>query len=241
MPSTAHQHLHTLPGTHDDFAALAEFHYRSHHPGATTQIFATRYDDGRTPPLTAAVLVVALPPLACTLRSIAIANRYHSPNKSLAAALLNQEVRTISRVIVHPLFRSLGLARQLVQHALQHAQTPYTEALAAMARVHPFFDQAGMTRYDRPADARSARLIAALEFLQLTPMDLCTRTRWQTRLDRCARPERGFFLRELHHFAGGKISPQLAAGERADIIDRLIAHARSHLLSQPVYYLYKST
>ena len=79
---------------------------------------------------------------------------YALPDVRRRAALLNRDFRRLARVIVHPTFRGIGLAVLLVRHALAHAPTPYVEALAVMGRIHPFFQTAGMTVYDRPADER---------------------------------------------------------------------------------------
>ncbi|HMB96722.1 MAG TPA: GNAT family N-acetyltransferase, partial [Tepidisphaeraceae bacterium] len=66
---------------------------------------------------------------------------------------VNQNLRIISRVIVHPQFRSLGLSTILVRHLCKHCPTRYVESIAMMARAHPFFENAGMTRID-PDDPR---------------------------------------------------------------------------------------
>jgi ABC-type ATPase with predicted acetyltransferase domain len=60
----------------------------------------------------------------------------------------NDHVRTISRIIVHPQFRSIGLASFLIRHLCAHCPTRYVEALAVMGRVHPMFERAGMTRFE---------------------------------------------------------------------------------------------
>lgn len=62
------------------------------------------------------------------------------------AAFVNAHVRTISRVVVHPQFRGLGLASELVRKLIEISPTRYVEASAVMARVHPFFEAAGMRR-----------------------------------------------------------------------------------------------
>jgi predicted N-acetyltransferase YhbS len=62
----------------------------------------------------------------------------------------NANVRTLSRVIVHPQFRSIGLASLLVREVCREAGTRYVEALAVMGRVHPFFEKGGMQRVDVP-------------------------------------------------------------------------------------------
>ncbi len=63
----------------------------------------------------------------------------------------NANLRTITRVIVHPTFRSAGLAVAIVKRLCEHCLTRYVEAMAKMGRVHPFFERAGMMRVT-PAD-----------------------------------------------------------------------------------------
>jgi N-acetylglutamate synthase-like GNAT family acetyltransferase len=60
----------------------------------------------------------------------------------------NRHIRTISRIIVHPQFRSLGLSTALVRCLCDNCDTQYIEAIAMMAKAHPFFERAGMTRID---------------------------------------------------------------------------------------------
>src|SRR5205085_372514 len=98
------------------------------------------------------VLVRSLPQLCCQLRDLATGGRYRTLRRRDAAVVLNREVRTISRVVIDPRVRGLGLAVRLVRHALTHTSPAihFTEALAAMGRVSPFFQHAGMTRYQRP-------------------------------------------------------------------------------------------
>ncbi|HVT87404.1 MAG TPA: GNAT family N-acetyltransferase, partial [Tepidisphaeraceae bacterium] len=60
----------------------------------------------------------------------------------------NEQIRTISRVVVHPQFRSIGLSSVLVRCLIQQCSTRYVEALAQMGRAHPFFEKAGMRRID---------------------------------------------------------------------------------------------
>ena len=72
---------------------------------------------------------------------------------------INAHVRTISRVIVHPQFRSLGIASQLVRRVLLDCPTRYVEAVAAMGAVHPFFARAGMTMVEPVHEAEPAYFI----------------------------------------------------------------------------------
>ena len=54
------------------------------------------------------------------------------------------EVSVISRVVVHPKFRSVGLGVKLVGETLALAGTSCVEVVAVMARYNPFFERAGM-------------------------------------------------------------------------------------------------
>lgn len=172
-----------------------------------------------------AVLVESYPSLSCVLRNHATGGRYTGwSDRRAAGRLLNAEVRCISRVVVHPQWRGLGLAVRLVRHALATATTPYTEALASMGRVHPFFERAGMTAYRRHPHARDQRLLDAMRCAGIEPWELASE-----RLIRKRLVESELLRRELRRWAGAKLT-----------VDEQIAKARSHLLCEPVYYIRKN-
>jgi ABC-type ATPase with predicted acetyltransferase domain len=60
---------------------------------------------------------------------------------------VNQNIRTISRLIVHPAYRGLGLASILIKCILNNCTTRYTETLATMAKAHPLFRKSGMKEF----------------------------------------------------------------------------------------------
>ena len=100
-------------------------------------------------PEVAAVLVVSPPVLCCRGRNVATGKRYVSPDRRASTGLLNAEIECISRVVVHPIYRSCGLAVRLVRHALRTTQMPLIEALATMGAIHPFFERGGMSAFGR--------------------------------------------------------------------------------------------
>jgi ABC-type ATPase with predicted acetyltransferase domain len=53
---------------------------------------------------------------------------------------------TISRVIIHPKYRSIGLGAKLVAETLSQAGTVCVETVAVMAKYNLFFEKAGMQR-----------------------------------------------------------------------------------------------
>ena len=130
-----------------DYRELHKYHYIAGAPAAHKRVWTIRTPNRYRrwgAPEVAAVLVVS-PPVPCVRgRNVATAGRYVLRNRSDALARINAELECISRVIVHPMFRGLGLASRLVRHALATAQTPRIETLAAMGKIHPLFTQSGM-------------------------------------------------------------------------------------------------
>jgi len=216
-----------VPGSLVDYEALKGVHYRDGRPGVVKRVFVARYDgpglggaDGGRK-MVAGVVVESFPALACRLRDVAFGGRYSCGDRHFSAAMLNREMRTISRVVVHPMFRSIGLAVELVKHLLRNAQTPYVEALAAMGRVHPFFQRAGMHAFDRPPLEGAVRFTAALEREGLRTMDLAG-----LKAERLS----PFLSRELRCYLGRR-----KGGDH-----ELLAEARRRILSQPVYFVWQS-
>jgi GNAT superfamily N-acetyltransferase len=232
--------LQLTTGTAGDYRALARFHYRSHRPATFTRVLALRVDRptvaGRYLRRAAAsqvvgVLVESLPPIACRLRDVALGDRYRAiacPRQRLLA--VNRELRCISRVVVHPQWRGLGLSVRLVRAALESATTVLTEALAAMGHVHPFFERAGMRAYRRPPHAFDARLGDVLrscgfDLLQLTDAETLARAIAASPRAALLDAELRRWHRALHR--GGTYPGHIEA----------LTLARRKLLAQPVYLL----
>jgi GNAT superfamily N-acetyltransferase len=138
-------------GTIRDYDALASFHYVAPRPATIAGIWVMRYRDGppgksraRARPVAVGVLSYPVPSSAG--REWYLRREDFTRTQNLRFA--NRHIRTISRVIVHPQFRSLGLSTLLVRTMCQKATTRYVEAFAHMGRAHPLFVRAGMTRIE---------------------------------------------------------------------------------------------
>ncbi len=148
------------PGAARDYDALSQYHYRSGRPA--TMVHVSCAIDPQAGML-AGVLVISMPTLNGSWRQLAWPGRYNSGNKKADARRINEELRTISRVIIEPRYRGLGLAKKLVRSYLDEPVTPATEAVAAMGSVCPFFESAGMKAYALTPSPRDARFGDALD------------------------------------------------------------------------------
>ncbi len=236
--------LSIAAGCAADYAALGEHHYLADRPATMTRVLALRdrqpsvvgrYLKRRAETQVVGVLVESMPMLNCRQRDDALNNRYASMRDlRVRAAALRRELRCISRVVIDPRWRGLGLAVRLVRAALEDPQTPLTESLASMGRVHPFFERAGMTPYDRPPHDRDRRLIDALASAGLDALDLATLDRTLQRINDLPRTGRDWLATEVRrwHARLHRKSPPPDTPLRD-----LLREARTRLFSTPVYYL----
>ncbi|MEM6457881.1 MAG: hypothetical protein AAF710_00655 [Planctomycetota bacterium] len=244
--------LRLRTGTLADYAALAEHHYRAQKPATATRVLvledprpglearfrrmaADAAEAGAGVPGVVGVLVESLPSLSCRMRDWALHERYGGHlDPGPRARLLNDELRCISRVVIDPRWRGLGLAVRLVQEALREPTTVFTEALAAMGRVNPFFARAGMTAYPRPAHGHDARFTAALGRVGLDPRDLTVLDHTWSRIQMLAGRDRRWLFAELHRWY--RLNAGRSAVHETDPRAQL-AVARQRLQLEPVYYL----
>ena len=234
------------PGTRDDYLALEPHHYRPGHPMTMMRILtirdrrptpADRYLSQRATPRPIAVLIESLPSLSCRMREAALGGRYGHLSPKPRSALLNEELRCISRVIVDPRWRGLGLAVRLVRHALSTASTRYTEALAVMGRISPFFENAGMTPYPRPPLPTDERALAALRSADIDPRMLVLPSAMAGSIDAMDQPRHRWLLGELtrwYRTAGGR------GAQRTPELPDILAAAQQRLLARPIYYLHEN-
>lgn len=218
-----------MPGKVDDYKVLADYHYRDSRLGPYAAIFALKGDFGRT----AGVIVYTMPAPALELRNIATDNMFIGLDRSTQLALVNKNIRCISRVIIEPRFRSLGLASQLVRETMPQMQTPIIEAMAVMGLVNPFFERAGMKAYAAKMPVRSAQLIEAFSMLGIEKKELIDAQEVQRKLDRLPAPDAEFIELQIKRFlqSYGKRRNMPAGLERTRYI-------LTKLTERPVYYIW---
>ena len=141
--------MHIEEGTTEDWRKLAAFHYRSHKIAGPRRIFSLKRGSELC-----GVIVYAYPPPTCFGRRLVL------PQMSMKE--LNEKLSTISRVVVHPKYRTIGLGVMLVKETLPLAGTPYVEMPAVMAKYNPFAEKAGMRKIAEQPPPKEALKIAEL-------------------------------------------------------------------------------
>ena len=126
--------MHVEEGSRQDYKKLARFHYRNTRIPIPIKIFALKHGDK-----TVGVIVYSFSPIICFGRKQALGKTMHVQE-------LNRNFANISRVVLHPKYRTIGLGARLVRETLPLVNLPYVETMAVMARYNPFFEKAGMTK-----------------------------------------------------------------------------------------------
>jgi ABC-type lipoprotein export system ATPase subunit/GNAT superfamily N-acetyltransferase len=120
--------------TKEDYEYLKVFHYLRGNPAAVKNRFKLTYKGE-----TIGIIVYTL-----SFRALRYRNQLFPEYKNNIQKV-NSEILRISRVIIHPKFRGIGLAQVLVKQTLPQVNARVVECVAAMAKYNPFFEKAGMT------------------------------------------------------------------------------------------------
>ena len=129
-------------GTAEDWRRLSRFHYRGHRPAVPRRIFRLSRGDELC-----GVIVYSYPPPRCYGRRLVL--------PCMPLYELNRQLSIISRVVVHPKYRTIGLGAKLIRETLPLAGTPCVEMIAVMPKYSPFAEKAGMQKITQQESAVS--------------------------------------------------------------------------------------
>jgi len=139
-------------GKLEDYNKLSRFHYRSKSEESESLWLKDCYKllfEGEL----IGVIVYSRSYLNLKPRNMVFGKRYvYTPGDLLKARLINEEIARITRVIIHPKFRGIGLGAFLVRETMPKVDAKVVEVLAVMAKYNPFFEKAGMIRVDYERD-----------------------------------------------------------------------------------------
>jgi hypothetical protein len=230
------------PGDIEDYRRLACYHYRGGEVRGAAAIFSLRpaKQTGISEKRPVGVIVYTRPVGGCELRNIATGNFFAGFDRKTHLALLNENIRCISRVIIEPRHRGLGLAARLVRETMPKMNVPIIEAMAIMGLVNPFFEKAGMKAYKGTIPQRCAELIEAFSVVGIEQDDLVDEEVVQRKLDELRWPAADHACRQAG-FIEGRITRFLQSyGKRRDMpagIERT-RFVLSKLTDRPVYYIW---
>ena len=233
---TVTRNLKISPGTLDDYKRLAHFHYRDSRAAAFTSIFVIRPATNlvaRFGATTIGVIGYRMPSPGLELRNVATGSLFAGLDYATRMAAVNKNIRCISRVIIEPRFRGLGLAGRLVRETMPKINVPIIEAMAVMGLVNPFFEKAGMTPFTAKVPARCVQLAEALSMVGIEQQKLIDPRKVQRKLDKLAGGKAKFIecqiVRFLHSY-----------GERRNMPPGLkrTRFVLSRLTERPVYYIW---
>jgi len=231
MPScSVCENLEITPGCLDDYRRLARYHYLGGQTGPASAIFVLICPGGKTP---VGVIVYSNAPAVLELRNIATNHVFAGLDRSTQLELINANIRRISRVVIEPRFRGLGLASRLVRETMPLVDVPIVEALAVMGWVNPFFESAGMKAYKAKPSAAGVQFIEALSIIGIEQAGLIDSEQVQQKLERLGDCEARFIEREIRHFLKNH-------GRRRDMPPNLerTRYILTKLTARPVYYIW---
>jgi len=138
-------------GTYEDWKDVSGFHYRSHRIAFLQKIFVLKRKDQ-----VCGAVVYTYPMSAAPFRNSVV--KFGNMKE------LNEKLARVSRVVVHPKYRTISASVKLLKDSLPLCGREYVEMIAVMARYNPFAEHAGMTKVGESQPDRS--ILKAIEKLE---------------------------------------------------------------------------
>ncbi len=145
-------------GTRSDYAKLSSLHYRDSRLPVPLRIYAAEKESELC-----GVIAYSYPGINAAGRRKAVGYRPRVEE-------LNRDWAVISRVIVHPKYRTTGLGARLIRETLPQVGRRHVELIAVMAEYNPFAERAGMRQITvSTPDPSVTRAVEELRSLGFTP------------------------------------------------------------------------
>jgi len=239
MNCTIKKYLKIVEGTIADYKPLARFHYRDSRTGpvaAVHKIIDTHPMRSQIEP-NVGVIIYSMPAMNVQLRNVATGGLFSKLGKNNTAMdFINANIRTIARIVIEPRYRALGLAHWLIEETMPLLNMPYIEALAVMGRVNPFFQKAGMMKFQGTEPMRSVKLRQALSIIGIEERDLIDIEQTHGKLQSLNEKQKAFIEKQLKDFLA-------AYGRRGRNLPDCLARTEyilSRLSDRPNYYLWRN-
>jgi ABC-type transport system involved in cytochrome c biogenesis ATPase subunit/GNAT superfamily N-acetyltransferase len=158
-------------GDRDDYKRLSHFHYRGGSVRFPIAYYRALVDGGL-----AGVIVYCYP-------GVSAAGRRKAVGYTPRIDELNEDWAVVSRVVIHPKYRSTGLGARLLHDTLPLVGRHHIEMTAAMAEYNPFAEKAGMMLVTKThPDESITRAIEALHRIGFDTFQMTSERRNAERL-----------------------------------------------------------
>ena len=233
---TVTKYLEIVCGGLAEYNYLSRFHYRQNFacPHVAIYVMKDMHPARARVAGVVGVIVYTMPAPQVALRNAATGGVFCGfGDQRLQLQMVNKYVRCISRVIIEPRYRGLGLASWLVVETMPRLGVAVIEAMAVMGAVHPFFEKAGMKRYEAKPTAGGVQLIEALGMVGINEQEFIDPQRVQDKFDSLTGCEADFIEQQIAGFLQhyGKRSRMAGGIERT-------RYVLGKLNPRPVYYIW---
>jgi hypothetical protein len=142
-------------GTINDWQALKHLHYAADDP-ATVHSYHALDLPGHDGP--AAVALMSYPDLHSAARNIATDDAYKIAGSKRQAMKVNREVLKLSRLVVAPGLRGIGLTHLIIGALIDNLNCRWIECVTAMGRYSTFLERAGFREVPQQSHPIEAKL-----------------------------------------------------------------------------------
>lgn len=196
------KYLKIRPTGMEAYKSLAGFHYRDTTLGPFTHLFAIVDEHCRRHLMAPAIgVIVYRPPVPnLAIRNTVTGSFFSGLDRSTGLSLLNEHVRCISRVIIDPRYRGLGLAARLVKETLPLVDTGLVETISVMGMAHPFFERAGMRAFRQAPSVKTERMRTAMETVGIDEGLWIDPQATHERIDALESAQRTFIEKQIQDF-----------------------------------------
>lgn len=155
-PCSVLDELTLRTGDTADWNKLKPLHYAAGNPATIRDIYVAEHPHIAGP---AAVVVTSYPDLHSSARNLSTDKRYQNVKDRRIAQALNREVCKISRLVVCPQLRGIGVAHWLLSEIVPRLGVQYVECVTAMGRWSGFLERVGFREIPQTTHPSEAELM----------------------------------------------------------------------------------
>ena len=156
---------------------FAQWHYRAHTVGITSDIFLLRHKPSDEE---IGIAIYSYPALQASQRNAVFGRnipfagtKRGDGSQKIRARWFNANFRVLHRLVLDPRFRGAGLGAHLVRETVGELDVPFVECFTSLGGYSGFLQAAGFTRYEaREPCKHTTRLVEALAEYGFASSDL---------------------------------------------------------------------